>query len=182
MAARFMAVSAALRGQPASRAPAVDLFTDNAKIRDRYDPASFFGYVDDGSRVRVSEMSHAQLVSCNVRAFNVCERVIPQDDGFYWWGQRPAVTVGSRLKAFMARSQSLPTLDVISENRVYSQVRRLDSSTLAQLVEEMGVYEDVPEFSATDLAFKNIPYRVDGVSLKPAIADFLSRFERKAAL
>lgn len=176
MATSFLSVVGAFRSEGAFgkkyRAPK---FTADAKIRDRYDPGCFNADVDDGTLVFVSDMSTEQLLGCTMRAFIVCEHVIEQNDGFKWWGHRPAVTVGPRLKAFMAHSESLPALSTIECNRVYSRVRSLDPSIKARLVEEMGVYEDVPEYASSASALMNIPLQVDDVSLKPAIAEFLGR-------
>lgn len=175
-ASRYLALTSALRGSGGAYAPKrVPRFTKCPKIRHRYDPASFHAYVDDGSRVLVSEMTTEQLLACNARAMVVCERSIGEGDGFRWWDQSPAVTVGPKLKAFMEHAKTFPPTTEIESNWIYTRFRRLDKKLKELLAVEMGVYDDVPEFAGTELALHHIPFSVDGVCLKAAIGEVMDR-------
>lgn len=175
-AARYLTITAALRGGGSERRPdRVSGFTDCPKIRERYDPARFHAYVDDGSKVVVADMTLEQLQGCTIRAFCVSDRSLEQGDGFRWWDQRPAVTIGPKLETLIERAKSLPPLTVIEENRLYGRFRRLDDRIKELVVLEMGVYEDIPEFAGTELALYNAPFMVNEFNIRAAVAEIIDR-------
>lgn len=177
-AARVLSIVRAFRADGAFTGGAkTPRFTADPRIKGRYDPECFNADVDDGSLMFVSDMSTDQLMKCVMRAFIVCEHFSEQDDSFKWWNQRPAVTVGPRLKEFIARSKTLPPLGEMECRGFYSRIRSLDSSIKARLVQAMGIYDDVPDFACSQQALNNIPLSVDGVSIKAAMADFLDQID-----
>lgn len=175
-ALRFLSITSAMRGErEAVEVEALTPLADNARSLQRYNPDLFHGYTLEGSRVSVSNMSLADLIQNTVRAFTVCEHATVHADGKEWYSQRPALTIGPRLKALKARASELGPLGRSSEAAIISRFNRLRKGIQALVIEEAGFYEDTPSYADTKLAIRNVPMWVDGVDIRPSLREIMDR-------